>query len=54
MKKTMSILAVAVMTIGMISCEAESSTQETESLFESIADQNATDGSDSNEDAREN
>ncbi|WP_175288713.1 hypothetical protein [Flagellimonas eckloniae] len=54
MRKTLSILAIAAMTIGMVSCEAESSVQETEDLFESIADQDATTGNDSDEDAREN
>ncbi|MEO9513542.1 MAG: hypothetical protein ABJN84_11055 [Flavobacteriaceae bacterium] len=53
MKKTLSILAVAAMTVGMISCEAETSTQETEDLFE-VFDQDASTGHDSNPEVREN
>lgn len=52
MKKTLSILALAAMTVGMISCEAETSTQETEELFELI-DQEAGGGSNSDKEVRE-
>ncbi|WP_420322781.1 hypothetical protein [Flagellimonas sp.] len=45
MKKTLSILALAVMTLGFFSCEAETDVTETENLFESIGDQDSTTGS---------
>lgn len=55
MKKTLSILAIAVMTFGMFSCEAETDVQETENLMASLEDQDAnTGGADSNEESREN
>ena len=46
MKKVMSILALALLTIGISSCEADTNIQDTEALFEQL-DQNATDGDDS-------
>ena len=46
MKKTFAILAVMVFGLGMISCEAETSIEETEALFD--VEQNATDGDESN------
>nr|WP_298790204.1 hypothetical protein [uncultured Allomuricauda sp.] len=51
MKKTLSILAMAVFTLGLFSCEAETDVAETETLFESIEDQDATGGS-ANDDGR--
>ncbi|WP_190808965.1 hypothetical protein [Flagellimonas sp. S3867] len=50
MKKTLSILAVAVMTLGLFSCEAETDVAETENLFESIGDQDSTTGNNSGQD----
>lgn len=52
MKKTLSILAIAVMTLGMFSCEAEADVQETENLMAELEDQDSTDNSASNSDDR--
>lgn len=55
MKKTLSILAVAVLTLGMFSCEAESDVQETEALMaalENADDQESTEGTTSPDDDR--
>ena len=52
MKKAASILAVVVMSIGMFSCESESSLEETQALYENLGDENATDGQSSNTDGR--
>ncbi|AWX46342.1 hypothetical protein HME9304_03375 [Flagellimonas maritima] len=59
MKKTLSIFAIALMTIGMFSCEAENDVQETESLFETLdvsadGSPQPVDGDDSNDDDRGN
>lgn len=52
MKKTLSILAIAVMSLGLFSCEAESDVNETEALFETLEDQNANTGNNSTDDDR--
>lgn len=52
MKKTLSILAIAVMTFGMFSCEAETDVQETENLMAELEDQDANTGSSSQDDGR--
>jgi hypothetical protein len=44
MRKALSILALALLTVGFYSCEAETDVQETEALFKQLqVDQNATD-----------
>ncbi|WP_187269571.1 hypothetical protein [Flagellimonas hymeniacidonis] len=53
MKKTLSILAVAVMTLGMFSCEAETDVNETEALMAQLEDQDANTGSDKSDDDRQ-
>ncbi len=55
MKKVLSILAMALLTIGFYSCEAETDVQDTEAMFEQITvDQNALSDDDETEvDARE-
>lgn len=50
MKKTLSILAIAVMTFGMFSCEAETDVQETENLMAELEDQDANTGNSSSQD----
>ncbi|WP_159075817.1 hypothetical protein [Muricauda brasiliensis] len=53
MKKVLSILAVALLTVGFYSCEAETDVQDTEAMFEQLTvDQNATDDDDANVDGR--
>lgn len=53
MKKVFSILALALLTVGFYSCEAESDVQETEAMFEQLQmDQNATDDADVDPDDR--
>lgn len=53
MKKVFGILAVAVLTLGLFSCEAETNVQETESLFETIeATSSAVDGDNGESDPR--
>jgi len=53
MKKVLSILAVALLTVGFYSCEAETDVQDTEAMFEQLTvDQNATDDDDTAPDAR--
>tara|TARA_B100001179_G_C18312631_1_gene284497 strand:+ start:141 stop:311 length:171 start_codon:yes stop_codon:yes gene_type:complete len=53
MKKLFSILAVALLTVGFYSCEAETDVQDTEAMFEQLTvDQNATDGEVSEQDGR--
>nr|WP_299339958.1 hypothetical protein [Allomuricauda sp.] len=55
MKKIFGLLALAVMTLGIVSCEAETSIEETESLFETIdvqVDQDSVDGAGTVEDPR--
>lgn len=44
MRKALSILALALLTVGFYSCEAETDVQETEAMFQQLqVDQNATD-----------
>lgn len=43
MKKVLSILTLALLTIGISSCEADTNIQDTEALFVQL-DQNAGDG----------
>ncbi len=50
MKKTLSILAVALMTLGMFSCEAETDVSETEALMAQLEDQEANTGNSSSQD----
>jgi len=52
MKKVLSILALAMLTIGITSCEADTNIQDTEALFVQL-DQNATDGQDSDVEVRD-
>ncbi|WP_411030964.1 hypothetical protein [Spongiimicrobium sp. 3-5] len=52
MKKAASILAVVVMSIGMFSCESESSLEETQALYQDLGDENATDGQSTTTDGR--
>jgi hypothetical protein len=52
MRKTLSVLAIAVMTFGMFSCEAETDVQETENLMASLEDQDATGGDSAQDDDR--
>ena len=45
MKKVLSILALALLTVGFYSCEADTDVQDTEATFKQLqVDQNATDG----------
>ena len=45
MKKVFGIVAVALFSIGLFSCEAETNVEETESLFETLeVDGNAVEG----------
>ena len=44
MRKVLSILAVALLTVGFYSCEDETDVQDTEAMFEQLTiDQNASD-----------
>lgn len=44
MRKVLSILALALLTVGFYSCEAETDVQDTEAMFQQLqVDQNATD-----------
>ncbi len=53
MKKVFSILALALLTVGFYSCEAETDVQETEAMFQQLkVDQNATDGEEAEVDGR--
>ena len=53
MRKVFSILALALLTVGFYSCEAETDVQDTEAMFEQLTiDQNATDGEDVAQDDR--
>jgi hypothetical protein len=53
MRKVLSILAMALLTVGFYSCEAETDVQDTEAMFEQLTiDQNATDGDVSSPDGR--
>lgn len=51
MRKLLSILALALLTTGFYSCEAETDVQDTEALFEQM-DQSAVDGQQSDDDDR--
>ncbi|WP_165395222.1 hypothetical protein [Flagellimonas allohymeniacidonis] len=54
MKKVFTLIAMAVFTLGLFSCEAETNVEETESLFETIdAKSNAVDGDDPMDDDRQ-
>lgn len=55
MKKLLSIFAIALLTTGLFSCEAETDVQDTEAMVKSISvdiDQSATDGKHSSDDDR--
>ncbi|MBS9463066.1 hypothetical protein KIM67_11650 [Flagellimonas sp. 389] len=55
MKKTLRLFAIAVMTLGIYSCETETDVQETESLFETLeVEIQGTDGEISPNDDRGN
>lgn len=56
MKKLLSIFAIALLTTGLFSCEAETDVQDTEAMVKSISvdiDQSATDGKQSDQEERE-
>ena len=45
MKKVFGIVAVALFSVGLFSCEAETNVEDTEALFETLeVDGNAVDG----------
>jgi hypothetical protein len=45
MRKVVSILAIALLTVGFYSCEADTDVQDTEATFKQLkVDQSATDG----------
>ena len=50
MKKVLSVFAVLVMSVGLFSCEAESSVEETQALYEI----DANDHNEVNDDDRNN
>lgn len=55
MKKLLSIFAIALLTTGLFSCEAETDVQDTEAMVKSISvdiDQSATDGKQSDDEDR--
>lgn len=53
MRKAITILVLALMTVGFYSCEAETDVQETEATFKQLqVDQNATDGEDAGTEGR--
>lgn len=55
MKKLLSIFAIALLTTGLFSCEAETDVQDTEAMVKSISvdiDQSATEGKQSDDDDR--
>ena len=53
MKKVFGIVAVAVFSLGLFSCESETNVQETEALFETLkVDQNSVDGDEKVDDGR--
>lgn len=55
MRKVLSILALALLTVGFYSCEAETDVQDTEAMFQQLqVDQNATDGDENVEEKRGN
>lgn len=51
MKKAASILAIALMGMGMVSCENDNAMEETQALYETL-EEDATDGSGSKSDPR--
>ncbi|MEM9649523.1 MAG: hypothetical protein AAF969_13675 [Bacteroidota bacterium] len=53
MKKTLSILALVVMSVGLFSCEAETNVEETNALMAEIGDQEANTGADKSDDDRQ-
>lgn len=54
MKKPLCLFAIAVMTLGIYSCETETDIQETESLFETLeVETKSTDGQVSEVDDRQ-
>ncbi len=53
MKKAFGILAVALFSLGMFSCESETSVEETEALFETLKiDGKSVDGNEEVDDHR--
>lgn len=53
MKKVLSILVMALLTVGFYSCETETDVQDTEAMFQQLQmDKNATDGDDVETDGR--
>ncbi|MCR9262853.1 MAG: hypothetical protein NXH86_01775 [Flavobacteriaceae bacterium] len=55
MKKLLSIFAIALLTTGLFSCEAETDVQDTEAMVKSISvdiDQSATEGKQSDDEDR--
>lgn len=52
MKKVLSVLAVVVMSVGLFSCEADSSVEETQALYENLGEIDATDGNQVDDDGR--
>ena len=55
MKKVLCFCAVALLTLGLFSCEAETNVQDTEAMVQSLKvdiDQQATEGGQSNSDDR--
>ncbi|MDC6363141.1 MULTISPECIES: hypothetical protein [Flavobacteriaceae] len=55
MKKLLSIVAIALLTTGLFSCEAETDVQDTEAMIKNLSvdsDENATDGKYSESDPR--
>jgi len=55
MKKLLSIVAIALLTTGLFSCEAETDVQDTEAMVKNLSvdsDENATDGKQSDSDPR--
>lgn len=53
MKKVLSVFAVVVMSVGLFSCEADSSVEETQALYE-LEEVDATDDDSVEETGREN
>ncbi|NDV44080.1 hypothetical protein [Flagellimonas sediminis] len=55
MRKVVSILAIALLTVGFYSCEADTDVQDTEATFKQLkVDQSATDGDGTINDGRGN
>ncbi len=55
MKKLLSIVAIALLTTGLFSCEAETDVQDTEAMIKNLSvdsDENATEGKQSDPDTR--